>query len=186
MATIISHAVIAFTLGKVLPSKEINSRVLAAGMVMAMLPDADVIGFGMGIPYESIWGHRGFTHSVLFAVLFSLFVTLLFSVKSKYTAGSFIKVMSFLFLSTLSHGITDAMTTGGLGVGFFIPFSAERYFFEWRPILVSRIGFDGLLSSWAVAVYKSEFKYLWLPCLAALLLSGIIKKQWNGTKSTHS
>ena len=27
-----------------------------------------------------------------------------------------------LFLSTISHGILDAMTSGGNGVGFFIPF----------------------------------------------------------------
>lgn len=181
MATIISHAVIAFTLGKVLPGKEINTRVLAAGMVMAMMPDADVIGFGLGIPYESMWGHRGFTHSITFAALFSLIITQLFSFKSKYELASFLKVSLFLFTATLSHGLIDAMTTGGLGVGFFIPFSPERYFFEWRPVLVSRIGFDGLLGPWAVAVYKSEFKYLLLPCLIILLLNGILKKRWNGT-----
>lgn len=185
MATIVSHAVIAFTLGKVFPGKEINSRVLTAGMVMAMMPDADVIGFGMGIPYESMWGHRGFTHSVLFALLFSLIITQLFSMKSKYQPGSFLKVSLFLFFATLSHGLIDAMTTGGLGVGFFIPFSPERYFFEYRPVLVSRIGFDGLLGPWAIAVYKSEFRYLILPCLVILVLSSILKKRLNGTKGSH-
>nr|HRC76832.1 rhodanese-like domain-containing protein [Kouleothrix sp.] len=32
------------------------------------------------------------------------------------------------------HGVLDAMTDGGLGVAFFAPFSATRYFFPFRPI----------------------------------------------------
>ena len=32
-----------------------------------MLPDADVFGLLVGIPYDSMFGHRGLTHSLLFA-----------------------------------------------------------------------------------------------------------------------
>jgi inner membrane protein len=32
------------------------------------LPDADVIGFGLGVRYEDPWGHRGVTHSLMFAL----------------------------------------------------------------------------------------------------------------------
>jgi inner membrane protein len=59
-----------------------------------------------------------------------------------------------------SHGLLDAMTTGGLGVAFFAPFSAERYFFPWRPILVSPIGIERFLSPRGAAVLMSELQWV--------------------------
>ena len=35
---------------------------------LSFLPDADVIGFGLGVRYEDPWGHRGATHSLMFAL----------------------------------------------------------------------------------------------------------------------
>src|SRR5688572_30638815 len=35
---------------------------------LSFLPDADVIGFSLGVPYEAPWGHRGATHSFAFAL----------------------------------------------------------------------------------------------------------------------
>ncbi|MDI8954364.1 metal-dependent hydrolase, partial [Salmonella enterica subsp. enterica serovar Anatum] len=40
---------------------------LFAGVVLAMLPDADVLAFKFGVAYGNVFGHRGFTHSLLFA-----------------------------------------------------------------------------------------------------------------------
>jgi len=34
-----------------------------------MLPDIDVIGFSFGIQYGDMFGHRGLTHSLCFALL---------------------------------------------------------------------------------------------------------------------
>ncbi len=53
------------------------------------------------------------------------------------------KVWLFLFVATISHGILDALTDGGLGVAFFAPFVNTRYFFPWTPIKVSPIGAGG-------------------------------------------
>jgi inner membrane protein len=39
---------------------------------LSMLPDADVIGFSLGVRYEDTWGHRGATHSFAFAVIVGL------------------------------------------------------------------------------------------------------------------
>jgi len=46
----------------------------------------------------------------------------------------------YFFLATASHGLLDAMTDGGLGVAFFVPFDKHRYFLPWTPIRVSPIG----------------------------------------------
>jgi len=40
-----------------------------------MLPDGDVIAFSFGIPYEDMFGHRGFTHSLFFAVVVGVAAT---------------------------------------------------------------------------------------------------------------
>ena len=87
-------------------------------------------------------GHRGFTHSILFVLLLGVAVASIEFRKEKIRFGShaWLGVAAFFMAVTMTHGLLDAMTDGGLGVGFFIPFSAERYFFPWTPIQVSPIG----------------------------------------------
>ena len=63
---------------------------------------------------------------------------------------------------TASHGLLDALTNGGRGIGFFAPFSNHRYFFPWRPIQVSPIGV-GFFSSRGLRVLASEAGWIWLP-----------------------
>jgi inner membrane protein len=47
-------------------------RVVIAGAIATILPDADVAAFAVGIPYGATFGHRGFTHSILFALLVAI------------------------------------------------------------------------------------------------------------------
>ena len=61
----------------------------------------------------------------------------------------------FLFVSTLSHGLLDMLTNGGLGVALFVPMSNERYFFPWRPITVSPIGLSRFVSAWGLRVLRN-------------------------------
>jgi inner membrane protein len=46
-----------------------SKRVLTIGALCSVIPDLDVIGFRFGIRYGDFWGHRGFTHSLVFAAL---------------------------------------------------------------------------------------------------------------------
>src|SRR5215472_19241854 len=80
----------------------------------SMLPDVDSIGFHMGIPYGSLWGHRGLTHSLLFALLVAACATI--CLKARFRRHW--KLAFILFLAIASHGFLDAMTNGGLGVAF--------------------------------------------------------------------
>ena len=169
MASIFGHGLVAYTIAKVSDSKSSKLLVFLA-IGSAMLPDLDVLSFNLGIDYAHPLGHRGFTHSILFAVLWSLTLALLFGKKRKllFTIA--------LFLSTLSHGLLDAMTTGGKGVGFLIPFNNSRYFFPFRPIKVSPIGVKEFFSEWGLTVIFSELKYIGLPCLVILLIYFFVRK----------
>ena len=103
---------------------------------ISYLPDLDVIGYWLGIPYEAPFGHRGATHSLFVALILGTvfgFVGRIFQVSFRRFA-----VISIVLLA--SHGILDAMTTGGLGIEFFWPFSTARYFLPIRFIPVSKMG----------------------------------------------
>lgn len=56
-------------------------------MACAVLPDIDSIGFALGIPYGSLFGHRGLTHSLLFALITGVTVTGVFF-RNEIRAGS--------------------------------------------------------------------------------------------------
>lgn len=169
MASIFGHSVVGYTLTKIIDNKHTKWLLLAA-IVSTVLPDLDVIGFKLGVPYSNPLGHRGFTHSILFASLWALL--LMFTIGKKSKALWFI----IIFLSTVSHGILDAMTTGGLGVGFFIPFDNERFFFSLRVIKVSPLGVEKFFSEWGLQVIFSEFKFIAVPCLLILLFLNVFKR----------
>ena len=78
MASAFGHALAAVAIGAAYPKKFTSPKFWVLGMVCAVLPDVDVVSFRLGIPYEAFWGHRGFTHSLLFALITGAIVTLLF------------------------------------------------------------------------------------------------------------
>src|SRR5438270_228674 len=130
MASAFSHAVAALSIGTCFYRPRIPKRVWVAGALCSVLPDIDVIGFRFGIHYGDFWGHRGFTHSLLFAALLSGIAVLLLFLRGSIAIGRF-ALFTYLFLATASHGVLDGMTNGGLGVAFFSPFDNRRFFLPW-------------------------------------------------------
>jgi inner membrane protein len=77
MASIFGHVVVGFTLSKIISNN--NSKLLLVlAIASTILPDIDVIAFSFDIPYEAPLGHRGFTHSILFAVIWATFLMYIF------------------------------------------------------------------------------------------------------------
>ena len=77
MPTVITHAAVPLCIGLGLGSKVIPPRLLFAGIILAMLPDADVLSFKFGVAYGNVFGHRGFTHSLVFAFVVPLLCVLI-------------------------------------------------------------------------------------------------------------
>lgn len=116
-------------------------RAMLAWAALALLPDADVIGFAFGVRYADAWGHRGATHSLVFALACALLAFGLARLRGWRAA----LVAFTTFVVVASHPLLDMLTTGGLGVALYWPFSLERHFLPWRPIPVAPIGL-GFLS----------------------------------------
>ncbi|WP_452226726.1 metal-dependent hydrolase [Lacinutrix cladophorae] len=170
MASIFGHGLVAYTTTKIIDAK--SSRLLLwLAIGSAILPDIDVIAFQFGIPYAHPLGHRGFTHSILFAIVWSVLLAFIFGKNRKQI------FFVVLFLSTISHGVLDAMTTGGKGVGFLIPLDTTRYFFPWQVIKVSPIGIDRFFSEWGMRVILSELIYIAIPCSIILITLFFVKKK---------
>ncbi|ESS65915.1 membrane-bound metal-dependent hydrolase [Methyloglobulus morosus KoM1] len=136
MASAFSHIAVPAVLYASFKSETVNLRLFVLAAVCSVFPDMDIIGFKFGIPYGSQWWHRGFTHSLVFALCPASLLTYFHrQFRSKPWT-----VFWLCFISCASHAFLDAMTNGGLGVALYWPFSLKRIFFPFRPIQVSPIG----------------------------------------------
>jgi inner membrane protein len=174
MASAFSHALVAMAMGKLSRHPVMDGRALLLGALCAVLPDIDVVGFGYGIPYNSLWGHRGLTHSLLFAVLLSAsLVAFCYRRESRMVMAG---MGLYFFMAGASHGVLDALTDGGLGVAFFSPFHTTRYFFPVRPVAVSPIGIREFFNEQGLHVLGSELIWIWLPTAALFLAIRSLKQ----------
>jgi len=142
-----------------------------------MVPDLDVIGFRLGIPYGDFWGHRGLTHSLVFAVLLASLV-LLTGFRMGVPGLRPFFLWLYFFLTTASHGLLDAMTTGGLGVAFFSPFDNSRYFLPWRPIRVSPISPGRFIAGRGITILGNELLWIWVPAAVVAVFAWLLRRQF--------
>lgn len=164
MATAFTHALVGGLLASGAPAPLPRGRLVAAGALLAVLPDLDVVAFELDIPYGHPLGHRGWSHSLLFAALVGgLGALLLLGAGARSRQG--LAAASLLALAAASHGVLDAFTDAGRGVGFLIPLSDARFFFPWRPLTTSPIGVDAFFRGEALPILWNEVRWVWLPVL---------------------
>ena len=189
MPSIITHAAVPLALWCATDRGRIPPRLLAAGVIAAMLPDADVLAFALHIPYADAFGHRGASHSLLFAcVLAAVAAVLAFfgncrpwsaqhasgsrrpwsAVSCQPRLASTVQAAVFVFICAASHPLLDAMTSGGLGVALAWPWSEQRFFAPWRPIRVSPFA-PQFFSTRGLATLLSELRWVWLPLAGAVV-----------------
>ncbi len=182
MPTALSHAAVPLALRVGFGRGVVSGQLFAAGVAASMAPDADVIAFRLGIPYAAELGHRGFTHSLTFAVA----VALVGGLSHRALRSRFVAAFSFLFAAAASHALLDALTDGGLGVALFWPFSSGRFFAPFRPIHVAPFSLTRLFSARGVVVFASELRWVWLPCAALGALLASVRRRRQCVISTSS
>ena len=171
MPTIFTHPAVPIALGFGLGKIIIPPRLAAAGVAASIIPDLDVIAFRFAVAYSSDYGHRGFTHSLAFAVVLGVMAALIApALRSK-------RLTSFLFvtISAASHGLLDMLTSGGLGVALLWPYASERMFFPWtwRVIAVSPLSLWQFLGVRGWRVIASELLWVWLPSAVTFVVLAI-------------
>ena len=126
MPSPIAHAASGYVLGKLLPSpqsslpKSNHNFLVFYAVFVAIVADFDFVP-------QLITGakfHRGFTHSLPFAFIFSVIVALLIVWARKVNYWSIFK---FTFLIYGSHLLLDYFTKGGQGMQLFLPFTDQFF-----------------------------------------------------------
>ena len=168
MASALSHPAVPLAIAAAAGHDAVPRRLALVACAASVLPDIDAIGYWAGVPYDAPLGHRGFTHSFVFAALLAACGAGL----ARRLGASRGSVFAVVFVAAVSHGLLDALTTGGMGVAFFSPFSNARYFFPWRVIAVSPIGVGRFFSERGLRILRSELLWIWAPC-AAIAAAGI-------------
>jgi inner membrane protein len=198
MPTIVTHAVAAAaiaavgypgTKGQTTPSGRwtlgvgpVPPRFWLLTALCAVLPDADVITYDLGLPYGHVLGHRGLSHSLAVAAVIGACMAVLVGRGAWRTARG--RLFILFTLAAASHGVLDALVDEGLGVAFLAPFSGERYFFPWRPLEVAPIGGHGFFTTapmegglrW-ITVLASEMLWVWLPAGTAVVLTRLVGRR---------
>jgi inner membrane protein len=172
MPTVMTHAVVGVTLGT-LTSFPRRRRFWIASALLPVLPDLDVLGLPLGVPFLSMWGHRGITHSLVgAAIIGTVAAALMFRALGVRPAP----LALYFAVVTASHGLLDALTNGGPGVAFFAPFDATRYFFPWRPIPVSPLAAN-FFSEWGWRVFRAELLLVWVPATIVALIASAARRR---------
>jgi inner membrane protein len=176
MASAFGHALSAIAIGKTRSKKESVLKFFFLCCFCAVIPDADVLTFQFGIPYNHFLGHRGFFHSFFFSAWLAIIIVLIFYRKVKLYERKGMLLLLFFFLCASSHAVLDMMTDGGRGVAIFAPFNNNRYFFPLRPIKVSPLSIGKFFSSYGWEVIKSEMIWIGIPCTLYMLFISRYKK----------
>lgn len=181
MPSAFTHIFFAETLGKTsYREQKMPLRFWGVTAVCSVLPDIDILGYYTGIKYGSLLGHRGFFHSLAFALLLAIFVMFLFFPSIVRYSRRWWGMLVFFFFVTATHGLLDSMTDKGSGVGFFIPFDNTRYFMPWRPVYASPMRIERIFS-WAgletmSRVLLNEIIWIWTPMILVYAVVSIYRR----------
>ncbi|EKV03213.1 putative membrane-bound metal-dependent hydrolase [Leptolyngbya sp. PCC 7375] len=111
--------------------------------------------------------HRGFTHSLIFALIFSLMVSKL---ASNRTAIKYIRIFALTLVIYCSHLVLDFFTQGGSGIPLLWPVS-DQMFQSAVPLFPAVHHSHGLFNSIHIFFLTFELTY------TVLLLWGL--SQWK-------
>jgi inner membrane protein len=178
MPTIMTHALAASALVRVATrGRALGWRFWVLCAALAMLPDIDVIAYAFPIPYDSMWSHRGITHSLITAAVVAGLATTWARARVPLRPGL---LWLCLAVAMASHGVIDTMTTGGKGVTLLAPVDTTRYLSPWRPMRASPIGV-AFFSARGVSVLAYEVLWVWLPAAGLVLVA----RATRGWRSDH-
>ena len=160
----ITHGIAGSVLSRSLVARTGARAALVAGMLAAMLPDADVLFLRTRLDYLRF--HRGWTHSFVVLPFLAFAVALL--LRPLFRGQRLAMLWLFAGVGIASHILFDWITS--FGTMFFFPLSRHRYSLDWVFILDPI--FTGIVAVALVAgaVLRARARTISLAASAALAL----------------
>ena len=124
----LTHIALGACIGEAFAGKKLGKKAMLWGALVQSIPDIDFIAGTWLNTSENLLAHRGFTHSVLFAIII---VPLLALLAKKWHRPHNISLKKWiLFFSTemFVHLFLDGFNA--YGIGWFEPFSHQRFSFN--------------------------------------------------------
>lgn len=117
----LTQIVLGAAVGEAVLGRKVGNKAMLLGAIAGTIPDFDVF---LKFIYDDITStemHRGFSHSIVFAVLLApILGWIAHKIHSKYTEASLKNWTWLFFWATVTHPLLDAHTTWG--TQFFWPF----------------------------------------------------------------
>ncbi len=124
----LTHIALGACIGEIVAGRQIGKKALVLGALAQNLPDIDFVASFWLPTAGDVMAHRGFTHSLLFAMLVTPLLAW-YSTKIFRTGGmEFRRWVLFWGLQILVHIFIDAFNA--YGTGWFEPFSHYRVSFN--------------------------------------------------------
>lgn len=120
----LTHTVLGACVGDALAGKKLGKQAMLWGALANNIPDVDVVTSFWMNQVDGLLAHRGFTHSILFALLFSPLLAYLFTRWHKNKKMLFRDWLILFGSGMFIHIFIDALTC--YGTGWFEPFSHRR------------------------------------------------------------
>lgn len=167
----LTHSVLGACMGEAIAGKQLGKKAMLIGALAHNLPDIDVLFNFFTTQANALLTHRGITHSILFNVLLSFILALLFSKYMKNNLMSFKRWLLLISSGLFTHIIIDAFTA--YGTGWFEPFNHHRVSFNSIFILDPFLMIVLLVPAIALLILKrtSQSRIRW--AYSGLVLAGL-------------
>ncbi len=176
----LTHTVLGACLGQVLAGKKIGKKAMLWGAVANNIPDIDIFTSTWMSQADGLMAHRGFTHSILFALIVSPMLAFLFTSWYKKTTMTFIDWLLIFGTGNFLHIIIDSFTC--YGTGWFEPFNHYRVTFNLLFVADPFFTISLLISAIALMILKKNHpaRNKWAKgalaiCMAYLVMAGVDK-----------
>ena len=124
----LTHIALGACIGEAFFGEKIGKKAMLWGALAQSIPDIDFVAQLWMNPAAALLAHRGFTHSILFAIIITPFLALVAEKWHRPHIISFRKWTFFFALQLIVHIFIDAFNN--YGVGWFEPFSHYRISFN--------------------------------------------------------
>jgi inner membrane protein len=162
------HFAPALALAVAAGSKTISWRLALVGALCAVLPDIDLALYYLHFDaYGGTYGHRGFTHSLGFALLLGALAAMGTGPGWRERSTSAL----FIVLCTASHPLLDGLMDRGICNAWLWPLDGARQCLPWRPIPLQGIPLFGS------SRLKLELQWIGVPLL--LLANAGMALRWS-------
>ncbi|MBT9552183.1 MAG: metal-dependent hydrolase [Hydrogenophaga sp.] len=154
--------------------QRVGWRLTLAGACFAVLPDADFALVTLGLDrYNGPYGHRGFTHSIAFALALGAFGSLWAGPGWRRRLGA----ATFLALCTLSHPVLDGLLDRGICSAWLWPLDDARLCLDWRPVPMRGVPLFGMER------FRQELLWIGLPLLLITNAVLLLRAGWHSVRS---